>query len=455
MAKYRLFEGNRETFSTVWLAEEYGLQTSTTFEVLDSSTHNVRQVFYGTGFQYSGFFYTGHIDRMDFFGYSGKLVAEVDNVDISVETYRDALTVGRSSDNLYQIILRGNDELYGSSGNDSLSGSAGSDRIDGGLGIDVLTFQPYDGSVRIDLAARTAITSTGRSIVTNIEDIAGSVYGDTLIGDTKNNEIQGLAGNDVIDGGGGIDTAVYREASSAISVDLSRGTVGGGSGLDTLRNIENIIGSRFADYIKGNSGNNAVDGGLGNDRFDGSAGFDTVVYSIAPRSVIVNLKAGTAQGGFGTDGLVSIEGVVGSAFDDSIIGSDGFNVLNGGSGNDNLNGWLGSDRLYGGSGRDSFNFNTALSVTNVDHIVDFSPIDDTIRLENAIFTQLAAGGLTESVFKDITSPSARLDANDRILYNRTTGSLSYDSDGSGATRAVEFAIIDNKPLLSFQDFLVT
>ena len=68
------------------------------------------------------------------------------------------------------------------------------------------------------------------------------------------------------------------------------------------------------------------------------------------------------------------------------------NTLRGWGGNDVLLGALGNDFLSGGLGQDYFVFNTALGGTNRDGIVDFTVADDTIRLENAIFTASATTG---------------------------------------------------------------
>ncbi|GJE18498.1 hypothetical protein [Methylobacterium marchantiae] len=52
---------------------------------------------------------------------------------------------------------------------------------------------------------------------------------------------------------------------------------------------------------------------------------------------------------------------------------------------------------------------------------------------------------------------AKIDPNDRILYDHDTGVLSYDADGSGtAAKAIPFAVIDNhaKVSLTAADFLI-
>ncbi len=47
------------------------------------------------------------------------------------------------------------------------------------------------------------------------------------------------------------------------------------------------------------------------------------------------------------------------------------------------------------------------------------------------------------------------DANDRIVYNTSTGALYYDADGSNATIApVQFALLQGVPGLAANDIVV-
>src|SRR6185369_16839158 len=81
-----------------------------------------------------------------------------------------------------------------------------------------------------------------------------------LLGDGLNNTLQGLAGNDFIDGRGGFDTATYFNiyfVTGGITVDMASGIVTGdaSTGTDTLRSIEGIQGTTFDDtYVATNFG---------------------------------------------------------------------------------------------------------------------------------------------------------------------------------------------------------
>ena len=69
----------------------------------------------------------------------------------------------------------------------------------------------------------------------------------------------------------------------------------------------------------------------------------------------------------------------------------------------------------------------------------YNVVNDTIQLENAIFTALTATGtLAASRFR---IGANALDANDNVIYNSATGALIYDADGNGAGAAVQVATI--------------
>ncbi|MCG7503667.1 M10 family metallopeptidase C-terminal domain-containing protein [Mesorhizobium retamae] len=135
-------------------------------------------------------------------------------------------------------------------------------------------------------------------------------------------------------------------------------------------------------------------------------------------------------------------------------GVAGTDKLNGGTGSDLLDGGLAADILTGGAGEDSFRFSTALGDGNVDRIKDFNVADDTILLDNLIFTALGDdGALALGAFFKSASGVAH-DADDRIIYDTDSGALSYDADGSGQTAAIQFAQLNAHLNLSAADFIV-
>ena len=132
-------------------------------------------------------------------------------------------------------------------------------------------------------------------------------------------------------------------------------------------------------------------------------------------------------------------------------------MLNGLNGNDVINGGLGNDTLTGGAGYDTFVFNTTLSaMANKDLITDFSPVYDTIKLENGIFTKLTAVGALAAGNFCANASGMAVDSNDFVCYNTTTGVISYDADGNGAGASVAFAVLGTSahPVLTVADFVV-
>ena len=137
-------------------------------------------------------------------------------------------------------------------------------------------------------------------------------------------------------------------------------------------------------------------------------------------------------------------------------GGAGNDRISGGTGNDTINGGIGTDMLTGGNGRDIFFFNSAfskLSLTNIDEIKDFSVLDDTIQLENAVFTELAPFGGTLSTEAFFIGAAAH-DRDDRIIYDSATGSLTYDADGNGSGQAMEFAVLTTGLAITHDDFFI-
>ncbi|MFO1038438.1 MAG: CSLREA domain-containing protein [Geminicoccaceae bacterium] len=178
-----------------------------------------------------------------------------------------------------------------------------------------------------------------------------------------------------------------------------------------------LIGLASADSLKGEAGGDTLQGGLGNDRLDGGTGNDTASYRDATAAVQANLISGTSGGALGADTLVSIENLVGGAFNDSLggngarnaiaglLGNDklygdgGDDILRGGRGDDGLWGGLGDDLLDGGAGKDTANYSdaTAAVQANLKHGASQGALgnDKLISIEN-----LTGGAYNDSLGGD-------------------------------------------------------
>lgn len=393
-----------------------GSTSSTTVQL--QLANGLRLKITGTGFSFSSDGATaGTITTIELLQKNGTtLVQKLSVGSLSLVAFEDA-ALNLDPWQLQAWLLRGNDTLTGSAGIDNLSGHAGNDILSG-MGEDDF--------------------------------------------------IEGGEGKDTYDGGTGFDQLSFADARGnanayrGIVLDVATGKVTDPWGnIETFKNFESYRGSHFADKFTGSSLNEQFMGLGGRDTINGGAGFDTARYHRdanhgGTSGVSVNLATGVAIDGFGrTDTLISIEAVRGTALADKLTGSNGSNLLQGDSGNDTLAGGLGNDTLNGGSGKDSFIFNSTLNgSTNVDSIEDFDVTADLIKIENAIFKAFGTvGALASSAFAANTTGLAG-DASDRIIYEKDTGELYYDANGTGSGGSVLFAKLGTNLALTYQDFLI-
>jgi Ca2+-binding RTX toxin-like protein len=298
--------------------------------------------------------------------------------DVYGSTFSDDLTGSSGNNSLYG--REGNDSLNGGGGNDNLSGGDGNDVMDGGTGIDRVTYSASDNGVRVDLSITTAqVTGQGSDTITGVENLFGSLFNDRLTGDAQDNWLLGLDGDDKLYGGDGGDQ---------LDGDVGNDYLNGGDGNN---------------FLDGGDGNDVLVGGSGDDYFEGGVGIDTADYSDAAGGITQRLGGATwlPTGGAGTDVLLDIENLVGSAYADSFFGSNDANTLKGGLGtdelyggggddylfgggdNDILTGDGGYDRMYGGTGDDTYNVNdsTDFAYENAEegHDTVIASLDQTLR----------------------------------------------------------------------------
>jgi len=264
------------------------------------------------------------------------------------------------------------DRLYGGSGNDLLQGLGGSDYLLGGTGND--TLEGGDGD---DFLYAATVNNTDFDGVADASGSSNRMLGgsgnDLVVGDGGKDLLAGGAGDDTLMGQGGLDTASYEDAAEAVVVNLNfQGAqfVSTGQGNDILINIENLLGGNFNDVLIGDNdpnrlagsgghdtlhggdGHDTLLGGTGNDDLNGGDGEDTVFYADAGEGVSVDLARAGLQfisPSCGSDQLVSIENITGSAHNDVLFGNAGANVLDGGGG---------VDRMAGGAGDDIYHVDT-------------------------------------------------------------------------------------------------
>jgi Ca2+-binding RTX toxin-like protein len=436
------------------------------------------------------------------------------NVECVIGSWFEDILIGDGGDNGLRgggsdDVLKGgggDDNLFGEGGNDTLTGGAGADSLLGGAGIDTAAYIDSAQGVAISLIDNLASRgdAAGDSF-SSIENLTGSGHRDILRGDNGANVLSGLDGNDTLEGLGGADTLIGGQGHDTLDGGANNDTMIGGLGNDTyyvdswwdvvtefggqgtdtvfttvswtltagadvetLRTTNDngtaaihLTGNASGNNIVGNDGYNVINGGGGADQMTGRGGNDTYFVDHVNDAVIESAGQGVdtvrtsvswvLTGGADVetltttnhDGVAAIN-LTGNSSGNVVIGNNGSNVINGGDGN---------DELTGRGGQDSFLFNTALNAaTNVDVITDFNVTDDTILLDQDIFSSsLGLGYISAGEF---VIGAAAQDANDRIIYDSSTGALYYDSDGVGGTAAVQFAQMNTGLGLTHLDFLV-
>ena len=250
------------------------------------------------------------------------------------------------------------DNLLGSNtaATEVFTGNAGNDFVDGRGGFDnfVAALSAFATSgISVDLASGvvTGDASIGMDTLRRVEGVQGTFFVDTFdatgfSGSSLNagsngtfNQFEGLGGDDITIGNG-FTVAAYGNATAAVNVNLATGiatsVVGDDAsvGTDTLTAVTRIQGSNFDDILIGDGASNIIDARGGNDFIDGGANTggglgvgDRADYNASTGAINVQLAAGTVTGNasVGTDTLNSVEGIIGSNFND-IIDATGFSA---------------------------------------------------------------------------------------------------------------------------------
>jgi Ca2+-binding RTX toxin-like protein len=307
------------------------------------------------------------------------------------------------------INLTGNElaqRLNGNAANNVLDGKAGADQMYGYAGNDTY-YVDNVGDVVGESSGNgtdTVLTTVSYALTTNqsfealgVVNAAG-VESINLTGNNLDQRLNGNAGNNVLDGGGGVDqmfglagddTYYVDNVGDAVDEAATAGndtvltsisyTLGSGEYIEIFRTTSsagtaalNLTGNAIAQRIDGNAGDNVLDGAGGNDTLYGGAGNDTYRVDAAGDQVFETVSQGTdtvltsvtyvlaaAQsievlGTTNAAGVGSIN-LTGNEFSQRLDGNAGANILNG---------LGGDDQMYGGLGSDTYNVDSALDTVN-------------------------------------------------------------------------------------------
>ncbi|MBL0404346.1 calcium-binding protein [Microvirga aerilata] len=346
-------------------------------------------------------------------------------------------------------------------------------------------FQAYDP--RTKGVSVSGDDASDRFTGTGFDDaLRGGGGADRLLGEGGNDILNGELGGDLMFGGSGNDTYYVDSLDDRIVEWANSGVdhVFAEVSQDLWDEVENLTasgagaiilnGNELSNRITGNAGRNTLDGRAGNDALDGGAGADQMTGGMGDDAFYVDDTGDQvmeAQGGgldmvytdvsftlSASQEIETLTAVGGAAV--ALKGNYLANAVAGNSAANKLWGGLGNDQLTGELGKDIFVFDTkAHKSTNKDRIVDFNVKDDTIWLDNKVFSKLGKKGsetkpvqLKEDFF--VTGTKAK-DKNDTIIYDKKKGVLLYDADGSGSkVKAVEVATLSKNLKLTEKDFFV-
>jgi Ca2+-binding RTX toxin-like protein len=279
--------------------------------------------------------------------------------------------------------------------------------IDDADGRNTLDVSPYHEGAVIDL--RETFQSVG-GLTNNIAILGGSIQdvvtgsgNDSVIGDNRPNTLIGGSGDDILRGGGGDDRLFGGDGNDQLAGGTGTNALFGGDGNDIF-----IVG-QGTDYINGGAGIDM----LSFAEFGPATG---IVYDLADPSrnvgtpgvqhyyTKIDYTTGVPGGSIVAADTTDIEGVIGSAGNDSLYGTTKDDYLYGDKGNDVIDGHEGNDVLHGDDGNDFLNGEAG---------------NDTLR-GGAGNDTLSGGPGTDQVFGDEGDDTV-------IAYGSTGGILSGDS----------------------------
>ncbi|MFN9174328.1 MAG: beta strand repeat-containing protein [Synechocystis sp.] len=350
--------------------------------------------------------------------------------------------------------------------NGAVQAFLGIERLVIGTGLGAVADTTGTAAINIDAALANPGLLEGLEIIGNAgtNNLIGTDFNDILDGGVGDDTLIGLLGDDtyIIDNpldvineiaAGGLDTVIVQgnfNFSLAVDPDLENLTLLGTALQGTGNDLDNlIIGNASNNVLTGNAGNDTLDGGLGNDTLIGGLGDDTYFVDSTLDVVVEALNEGldTVNSSVSHTLAANVEVLTLTGTALTGTGNALANTITGNASNNTLNGDAGNDTLTGGLGNDTFVFNSPLAASNVDAITDFVT-GDFLQLDRGIFTALSGGTtLTAPEFLAAAGATVATTAQQRIIYNPSSGALRYDSDGTGAAAAVVIANLNpNAPL---------
>lgn len=336
----------------------------------------------------------------------------------------DAHEIVYGGDGVEYVTMRlGDDTVYAGGGNDLLIGHGGADYLDGGTGNDIFVIGGFGSGVQ---------GTTSKADDGNKEWIATGAKHDVIVGGDGVDTLRittGIGANTKANG----TVVLNNDNFKSMEVVQVGGTVG-------RLNVENTDLQLLNDhyYFKANGTVSDLSNTLGNNG-------GTI------NNVVVD-ASGVTTNGLRFEGNANQQTFIGTSKADVFVGNGGNDTLTGGGGADKFVFGKVYEQVVTGSATTVQTYtNTAFNLTGVDTITDFTRGTDKLELHLDQYSNLAS--FNASMLR-VNATGTAQDANDYLVYNTTTKTLSYDADGNGSGAKVDIAILTGVNTLSTSDFII-
>ena len=359
--------------------------------------------------------------------------------------------------------------ISGATGNNFLLGQA---QVGKAIGV-IASYTDNYGTAEKVSASTSAKVANINDAPTGAVTFSGSgLQGETLAATNSIADLDGLGSityqwlrSGVAINGANAKTYVVSAQDAGESLSVRASYIDGGNTTETVTSKESVLvlpkSSMTATIVKG-----VISGTSDNDVFDttlnttakyqGGKGDDS--YIVNASGIVITESANQGNDTVFAGALftlpLNVENLKLFGLSDIVAtGNKSNNLIVGNSANNLISGLEGNDTLTGGAGKDTFVFSTALNAkTNVDTITDFNPGEDLIGLKASIFKKLGVGVEASELW--LKNQGSFQTANQYLIYDSNSGTLSYDADGNGKGVAIPVAIIGTNLSLVAGDFVV-
>lgn len=364
------------------------------------------------------------------------------NYDVVLPDYIENFTLlvsGTTSTTNY-VLFHGNDlnnQITGDGSANSLSGEDGDDSLYGGAGMDSLT-----GGDGKDLLSG----QQGQDLLYGEDDndqLYGGSENDTLYGGDGNDLLMGDSGNDDLDTGDGDNTADGGDGNDIIYASTGNDSLLSNAGNDLIfagDGNDTIDGGNGSDIIQAGNGDDTIYVGSGREMVFGGAGDDQFIFNQTPITLASKFKTDSNQ--------FALDFTNKTLYEYSVLKSQDYKYYDIGTLTiSGVNYDLFYSQVAGGLYYEYSKIKPFKSYLSNAVITDFTQGQDSLTFDTSIFTGLTDLN-TQFSSGNLSSATSSLT---RLIYNKNTGDLFYDADGSGKGVAYHIVTLQGQPNLTSSD----